>query len=310
MEKRERTSGIYKILNTVNKKFYVGSSKDIEGRKIGHLSELRRGVHHSKYLQNSWNKYKEENFVFIILEKCPQKELIDREQYYIDELKPVYNVVQLAVPVGYQLLSQEVKDKISESHIKNRDNNPNCHLKTVGAKNLIQDFNSGLNYKELSEKYNLTRNYITTILTGEKYKDLNYLVDKELYKRNSNIPIGECIHVFNSNKEFIEVLNIKNDIHIKYNTVPSSLSNCTKKHSLYKQKFFFIYQSDVQNFLLGLYEPKFRYRKISLEKDGNKMIFDNQYKVAEYLNTSQSQISKVLLGKPCFLTQKIKLSYV
>lgn len=57
-----------------------------------HRDELVKGVHHSPRLQNAWNKYGEESFVFVVEEQClndvtPQQ-LLDREQWYLDTLKP------------------------------------------------------------------------------------------------------------------------------------------------------------------------------------------------------------------------------
>ena len=51
--------GIYKIINVVNNKFYVGSAVDLKRRKTRHFSELRTGKHNNRYLQSSWDKYGE-----------------------------------------------------------------------------------------------------------------------------------------------------------------------------------------------------------------------------------------------------------
>ena len=59
-------SGIYKITNNVNGKFYIGSSQNISRRWYDHKRELRIQKHHNKYLQRAWNKYGEENFSFEI----------------------------------------------------------------------------------------------------------------------------------------------------------------------------------------------------------------------------------------------------
>jgi group I intron endonuclease len=61
--------GIYKIINVVNNKFYVGSAVDFKRRKTRHFSELRNKKHNNKKLQNAWNKYGEQAFVFVIVEE-------------------------------------------------------------------------------------------------------------------------------------------------------------------------------------------------------------------------------------------------
>ena len=47
-------SGIYKIINIRNGKFYLGSSKNLSQRKKKHIYELNKGTHHSSYLQNAY----------------------------------------------------------------------------------------------------------------------------------------------------------------------------------------------------------------------------------------------------------------
>lgn len=79
--------GIYQIKNKTNYKVYIGSSKNVYVRWKQHLSMLENGKHHSNHLQNAWDKYGRNNFIFEILEKCNEDVLIDREQYYIDYSK-------------------------------------------------------------------------------------------------------------------------------------------------------------------------------------------------------------------------------
>lgn len=61
--------GIYKIINIINSKFYVGSAVDLKRRKTRHFSELRGNKHNNRHLQAAWNKYGEQAFVFVVLEE-------------------------------------------------------------------------------------------------------------------------------------------------------------------------------------------------------------------------------------------------
>jgi group I intron endonuclease len=63
--------GIYKIINVINNKFYVGSAVDFTVRKRKHWWELRRGTHRNKHLQAAWLKYGEPAFTFVIVEELP-----------------------------------------------------------------------------------------------------------------------------------------------------------------------------------------------------------------------------------------------
>ena len=78
-----RKSGIYAIVNLVNKKVYIGSSTNISKRWRQHKNELRIGIHSNNHLQKSWNKYSESKFVFSILEESSKESLIEREIYWI-----------------------------------------------------------------------------------------------------------------------------------------------------------------------------------------------------------------------------------
>jgi group I intron endonuclease len=66
-------SGIYKIINVLNNKFYVGSAVDFKRRKRRHWWMLRRGDHANKHLQAAWNKYGEKAFTFVVVEEHPER---------------------------------------------------------------------------------------------------------------------------------------------------------------------------------------------------------------------------------------------
>jgi len=78
-------SGIYKIICKNNKKFYIGSSINIDRRLKDHVRLLKRNKHKNKYLQNCWNKYGEQNFRFEIIETIYGVEQLPiREKWWID----------------------------------------------------------------------------------------------------------------------------------------------------------------------------------------------------------------------------------
>lgn len=106
------SSGIYCIKNTNSNKIYVGSSKNMYHRLARHKSDLKKQKHGNPILQNSFNKYGEENFEFSVLEYCDSKDLSLKEQYYIDTLNPTYNITRQV----YRLeIAEETRKKISET---------------------------------------------------------------------------------------------------------------------------------------------------------------------------------------------------
>lgn len=114
----EKVSGIYKIVNRINGKYYVGSSANIKDRWRQHRRALRKNLHWNDHLQLSWNKYKEPTFDFIVVETClPQKDvLLSDEQRYLDiaknEKDKCYNITFTAGKVD---MTDDVRIKMSKA---------------------------------------------------------------------------------------------------------------------------------------------------------------------------------------------------
>ena len=79
-------TGVYKITNEVNNKVYIGQSVNIATRWSEHLRRPfnQNDKNYDSYFYRSIRKYGIENFTFVILEQCSQKNLNDREQYWIN----------------------------------------------------------------------------------------------------------------------------------------------------------------------------------------------------------------------------------
>ena len=78
--------GIYKIINVINNKFYVGSAEDFTRRKRVHWWMLRRGTHANKHLQSAWAKYKEQAFIFVIVEELNEiADILAAENIWLKE---------------------------------------------------------------------------------------------------------------------------------------------------------------------------------------------------------------------------------
>lgn len=109
-------SGIYKIANKVTGDFYIGSSVNIRKRFKMHKCYLKNNKHCNLKLQNVHNKYGIEKLSFKIIEYVGNKNnLIIREQYYLDNLYPEYNICKVAGSTLGKKLSEKTKKKISES---------------------------------------------------------------------------------------------------------------------------------------------------------------------------------------------------
>ena len=85
---------IYCIRNKINNKKYIGQTSRKRGYKYRwyeHKEDLINNEHHSKNLQEDFNKYGMDNFEFIILDEFTfsdkellKKVLLDMERFYIN----------------------------------------------------------------------------------------------------------------------------------------------------------------------------------------------------------------------------------
>ena len=83
--------GIYKIINTVTKDFYIGSSKNVKNRWANHKCKSTWNKHPNNPMYLDMKKYGVNKFVFEILEEAEIEQLKEKEQWFIELLKPTYN---------------------------------------------------------------------------------------------------------------------------------------------------------------------------------------------------------------------------
>lgn len=107
--------GIYIFTNLENGKRYIGSSVDIYNRIHEHIHNLNNNKAHNKHFQNAWNKYGEDCFIYSVLEYCSTDQQFEREQYYIDFIKPEYNLTLNVIANYGHNVSDETKKKISNT---------------------------------------------------------------------------------------------------------------------------------------------------------------------------------------------------
>lgn len=108
-------SGIYKWTNKLTNDIYIGQSINLSKRFIRYfnLSYLKnRGT---LTINRALIKYGYSSFRLEILEYCDIADLNKREQYYLDTLKPRYNILKIAGSSSGHKLSEETKANISQS---------------------------------------------------------------------------------------------------------------------------------------------------------------------------------------------------
>jgi group I intron endonuclease len=114
-------AGIYRWVNNLNKKTYVGSGVNLAKRLGSYYNdnELKRN---SRPIKDALIKYGHKNFTLEILEYCPPTKLLEREQFYLDSLEPEYNILKYAYSLlGYKHSPENIeklKNKIVSSEHK------------------------------------------------------------------------------------------------------------------------------------------------------------------------------------------------
>ena len=136
-------SGIYKIVNIINNKIYIGSSSiNIFYRWRRHRYYLNKKKHHSFALQNAWNKYGEKNFIFEPIEFISENITIEREQFWIDKLKPQYNISKKAGSTKGCTHTEETKRKLRELNLGEKNPNYGKRFSVINSNKSINKKNS------------------------------------------------------------------------------------------------------------------------------------------------------------------------
>lgn len=197
--------GIYKISNKINNKVYIGQSNDIIQRFRSHKSALNRHKHNNEYLQLSWDKYGEENFLFEIVMECSTSELDFYEKEFIKLYKSTDRNYGYNIEFGgnaKKKVPQSTKDKISLHHADvSGENNPMYHKKH--SQESINKYLSHPNY--VNRKVRGADNHKCTISEDVARKI------KEHFSDGHKIYYGEIrdiANLYNTSKEIVS--HIKN----------------------------------------------------------------------------------------------------
>ena len=220
--------GIYKIINTVNNHFYIGSTdRKFSERFKEHCryyeqykTENRRNLHPA--LWAAYDKYGIENFKVEIVEILNGKtfsEILDREEYYIHELNPEYNICKYPTVSGKpnlgRKLSDEWKRKIREKsalykhseqtlEIVSNNNKKNAVKLEFKKDDKILNFNSWVEaaayfntkpgtLRNSDKRHNKYQDWIITKLSSQK-KGIRVFKESEILEFKS---YSDCDRYFN-----------------------------------------------------------------------------------------------------------------
>lgn len=110
----ENNSGIYKITNLINGKFYIGLSVNLKRRSIEYFCN-KNVSKKSNVLYKAIRKYSKENFLFEVIEYVfDLSKLSEREVYWIETLNPEYNMNLGGLGNKGYNVSEETKDVLRQ----------------------------------------------------------------------------------------------------------------------------------------------------------------------------------------------------
>ena len=187
--------GIYKIVNLVNRKVYIGQTKESFQRRYWlHRWKLRNGNHDNSYLQRAWNKYGEDNFVFEVIEILPKDRMDEREKFWIAYYRKetgCYSIQDGGQPENLNFyispeirkkqgernrermlgkkLSEETKRKMSESRTGKRVKKKTDVITEEQAREIKKLLVEGKSTKEIQLKMNVPYRCINNILSNNAW---------------------------------------------------------------------------------------------------------------------------------------------
>lgn len=183
-------TGIYKI--TINNHFYIGSAAvSFKKRWRQHQLGLIRNNHHSRYMQNAFNKYR--TITFNVLELCSKEFCIEREQYWIDTLCPDLNINPFADSALGVKRTEETKQKCREAHLGKKLSEESIAKRTASVSKTIYQYDLDGNLirqwesvKQAGETLSINRPSISNCLKG-RYKSAGGFIWK--YSVEEVVPV-------------------------------------------------------------------------------------------------------------------------
>ena len=188
--KTQKTTGIYAIRHIDSDWAYIGSSKSIQARWRGHKADLRLNRHHSPHLQNAWNKYGENAFVFEILETCFNDPVIlyHREQVWINRaIARLYNASFQSEPGVGRTISPENR-AMSSARMKGNKIGLNQFYRGVltesDVKVILFRYASGDSVKDIAKEFKVSLASINRIARRKTWGSTEIPEDVETARIN------------------------------------------------------------------------------------------------------------------------------
>ncbi len=163
---------IYSITHIDSGKVYIGSTTNLKVRWRDHKKTLRGNRHDNRYLQNAWNKYREDSFSFKVIEECGVNILLDREKFWFNKTSCCdrnfgFNIVIDPNSGGGWKHTKKSKDKMSGPRESIRGiKNPKSKLKPNDIKIIRELLGDNVSLGSIAKKFNVGVGAIWKIKKG------------------------------------------------------------------------------------------------------------------------------------------------
>jgi len=285
MEKINKNCGVYQIRNIITNVCYDGQSINLKGRPGQHWNNLKYNRHKNSHLQNSYNKYGRDSFVFEILIYCAPKDLTYYEQLFCDidkshrlsynirdcvdsnkGLKPTEETKAKRLknmpdqsgknnPFYGKKHTEETKKLMCKNQMdQSGENNPNITKKEI-VLNIFQMLKNGTNVGIIAKKLKIDRHIVSRVKNG-------------FYNKIYNLPDTEWNIIPKSTiekKVILKVINMLENGFIQKD-ISKKLGICTRTIYMVKKGFY----NDIYN----LPEKKWDTNPHIIEKDIILQIID------------------------------------
>lgn len=148
-------SGLYTIICLSNRKQYIGQSNNVPNRLSKHLSELKHNRHFCKELQNDFNMYQHQNFIF---QRLALAEGFDKELREVIETNVIESIPKQSLYNKFSSLSER----------KGNKNGFYGHKHTVQAKKKISLANSGSKVKRIRKPLQIDNIVYNSVAEAER----------------------------------------------------------------------------------------------------------------------------------------------
>ena len=187
---------IYKITNKVNGKSYIGQTiQNVKERFYQHCAIKCSQAVLNMAIHRAINKYGKSNFTIEVIEEVESTNLNDRERYWIkyynsynngynstkggqDKIKMFKNLDAESIIKEYKsgkslreigrnfkVDKQTIKDLLVRNNIKLRTTRT-YKLSQEDREEILKDFSSGLSRKEIINKWNISKSYLSQLING------------------------------------------------------------------------------------------------------------------------------------------------